>query len=362
MPEENNIFHASINGNLSKVRELIYQGSRVNIQNSLGLTPLHLASSFGHAELVAFLLESGAHVDLRDTLGNTPFHYAAQKPDNEEVIMELVKKKEDIINFKSNAGFTALHIAADRGQTNNVVTLLKCGAKPGITCYGRNPLHYAAIEGNNDAVIALLNYEALSESFNKVNGLVNEAERIDGCFALHLATMNGHHNVVSTLVKFGANVNAQNNFGITALQMATFYKHNKIVENLIGLKKTDVDIKNSYCGDTALHIAIKMGNIEAIIALMKADAKVDIKNDNYETALDIANKIEDESNRGKIIGLLSANSNERIEVKAPLNPASASKKRSDNEPDQNEPLSKKLKAARADRAAKLDRSGARSLG
>ena len=44
--------------------------------NSHGNTPLHLASSSGHIEVVEFIVEKGCDVNVKNYDGNTPLHLA----------------------------------------------------------------------------------------------------------------------------------------------------------------------------------------------------------------------------------------------------------------------------------------------
>lgn len=42
------------------------------------VTPLHVASTFGHMDMVRWLVERGADVRCKDTYGLTPMHRAAK--------------------------------------------------------------------------------------------------------------------------------------------------------------------------------------------------------------------------------------------------------------------------------------------
>ena len=49
------------------------------LSSQLGFTPLHLASMFGHTDIVAYLIAKGQPVDLVDRHGMTPLMHAADQ-------------------------------------------------------------------------------------------------------------------------------------------------------------------------------------------------------------------------------------------------------------------------------------------
>ncbi|GHJ88535.1 hypothetical protein NliqN6_4937 [Naganishia liquefaciens] len=62
------VHDAAAEGDLSALkRELARNPSSLNAQDSMGLTPLHLASDRGHVDAVRYLLESGADRMLKDS-------------------------------------------------------------------------------------------------------------------------------------------------------------------------------------------------------------------------------------------------------------------------------------------------------
>ena len=343
MRDNNIIFHSDSDKEINEWRD------------SHGNTKLHIASWEGNLEEVKFLIPK-VDITIKNNNGNTALHFAASIPKNSQVIAELAKAGG--IDIKSNAGFAALHYAAGTGQTGNVKALLEFGADFNIRDKdGRTAIHIAAKEGKTEAVEALLK-KAESELVDNTQGKYSElVDNTQGKYtALHLAAEYGHYKVVAKLIEFRADFNATDNCGLTALHIAVTKGNIQVVTALMNANAR-VDIKNNE-GDTALHIAVTKGNIQVVTDLLNAGANVDIKNKKDETALDIANKIEDESNRNKIIDLLNtgrANSNERIAVGALLinKPHTISEKRPDK-PGKEGPLYKKFKV---DRAGQLDGAG-----
>lgn len=72
--------HVSRDGDLKKCMYLLQVGCRVNIQDTLGMTALHLAiqqpSVFHPLELIEALLKKGAKVNMQERHGHTPLHLA----------------------------------------------------------------------------------------------------------------------------------------------------------------------------------------------------------------------------------------------------------------------------------------------
>lgn len=79
-------------------RELLSAGSplAVNARNSKGLTPLHIAASYGNTRIARLLLEKGADVNAQDVGGNTPLHCTATKKMRTLLIMS--KADVSIVN------------------------------------------------------------------------------------------------------------------------------------------------------------------------------------------------------------------------------------------------------------------------
>lgn len=75
------------------VKMLIERGANVNIQNKLLETPMQKAAEIGSVMIFELLLKSGADPEIRDKVKRTPFDWA--KLQKHESIMELYKKWVD---------------------------------------------------------------------------------------------------------------------------------------------------------------------------------------------------------------------------------------------------------------------------
>ncbi|CAG9772144.1 unnamed protein product [Ceutorhynchus assimilis] len=135
---------ASIGGNLKLVTYLIELGSPIDPLDDTETTPLILASSAGHEQVVSLLIDKGAKIDqqstnghsalhgadinITDKRGSTPLHRASSKG-NLEIIKILLERANDLkINHRDVYGNSALHLACEEDRQEEALLLAKNGA------------------------------------------------------------------------------------------------------------------------------------------------------------------------------------------------------------------------------------------
>ena len=104
---------------------------------------------------------------------------------------------------------------------------------------------------------------------------------------LHITT---NKDLAQLLIAKGANVNAKNNIGETALHWAEDHEQKEIVELLIA-NDSDVNAKDNI-GGTPLHRATDVCNKEIVELLITDGAEINAKNDDGDTPLDMADNKE----------------------------------------------------------------------
>jgi ankyrin repeat protein len=126
------LFEATALGKAERVRDLLAENpSLATTYSHDGWTPLHLASFFGHREVVDLLLEHGAPIDARSkserfARDNTPLHAAAAN--RQTRVAELLIERGADVNARDGSGFTPLGLAANSRNDILVMALLERGA------------------------------------------------------------------------------------------------------------------------------------------------------------------------------------------------------------------------------------------
>ena len=138
-----------------------------------GNTPLLYASYIGNPQIVSALLEANCNIRARDDIdGATVIHIAAGNGNN-EVINLLLNKDKTLINAVDNNGAdTPLHWAIMKNFDSTAELLLSQGASPTQkNSSEQTPLHYAAMYGNMNAVVLLVEKYNVDKNWQDADGL-----------------------------------------------------------------------------------------------------------------------------------------------------------------------------------------------
>jgi uncharacterized protein len=111
--------------------------------------------------------------------------------------------------------------------------------------------------------------------------------RADSSLDLIIAAGHGETNTVRQLLDQGADANAADSYGITALMYAAHSGSTSTVKLLLE-KRANANAKAAMLGLTALMNAAGFGDTEMVEALLNKGAKVNEKNNDGATALTIA--------------------------------------------------------------------------
>ena len=153
------------------------------------------------------------------------------------------------------------------------------------------------IDGMNLIEASRRGYKEVVDSLIKAGADINAADK-NSYTALIWVSRNGHKEIVDSLIKGGAHINAVDNRGYTALMRVSFNGHKEIVESLIKAGANVNAVTNN--GFTALMGASNNGNKEIVDNLIKNGANPYIKNKKEKNSLDVA-KNDDEELKKHII-------------------------------------------------------------
>ncbi|XP_058834906.1 uncharacterized protein LOC131692069 [Topomyia yanbarensis] len=239
--EEDNIFHT------------------LETRIATGWTPLHIACFNGHSEVVRLLISKNETLQsMEDNLGKTPFVLAVNAGHIQ--VAEFFNRKDDA---------SLLQIAIQTENINMIESLVEKNVSLINLMIGTwTPLHLAAFGGKLRVAKNLV---------NKMKELkLDKNESIDhpgsnGCTPMIAASQNGHSDIIELFVVEGANLNAANDEGWTALHAAAQHGRLSVVKYLIEVHKFSIDVCDVK-KDTPLHTAAFHGMFDVVEYLLKAGA------------------------------------------------------------------------------------------
>ncbi len=197
------VLFAACQGNLKwLVQDLIRQGVDVNDyiyvnNNHLRNSPLNIAATLGHYDIVKMLIEAGADVNVTIALANTTPLYWAISNKHSETAKLLISKGADV-NIEDERGTSPLLLAVYRNELELVQILIdkKAVINPIKDENCDTPLHAAAFKGELEMVKLLMAHGA------KVNALNQDNQT-----PLNIAVEQEYLEVVEFLEQNGAKLN-----------------------------------------------------------------------------------------------------------------------------------------------------------
>tara|TARA_B100000965_G_scaffold320581_1_gene281662 strand:- start:1194 stop:2843 length:1650 start_codon:yes stop_codon:yes gene_type:complete len=271
-------------GNSKQAREL-YSNTGEDLQKIIQREWLleHLVNTrWDYANLVEELPEIlNNWKDIKDAHGHTPLHMAVEWNliNLTEAIIDTTTDL-DAIEIEDDRGWTALHIAADKGFNQCASILLKCSknALNKKTKKDESPLHLAAANNRQSTVCLLID-----------EGANIEAENASGNTPLLEASQEGAEKSAMVLLNKGANASKTNLKGQTALHLCAMSSAENLCKTL-----AKIDPKAPYAQDnderTPLHIALLNENSSIALALVVEYGTIStcVQDNNGLTPVDIA--------------------------------------------------------------------------
>lgn len=175
--------------------------------DNAGCTVLHCATSNAEFSIVEMLLRAGAKTEARDLSGRTPLHWDIFWNEQNHQILELLLEWKADTNAQDNEGNTPLHLTVYHRQPQKMQILLDGVSDPTLHTNtrkqnGRTPLHE----------IARMGYDVHSQLLKQLldHGAEIDAQDEDGNTALHHAVIYRRYGIMRTLLDSGARVDIRN--------------------------------------------------------------------------------------------------------------------------------------------------------
>jgi ankyrin repeat protein len=223
----------------------------VNAPDCRGEPPLFAAVRADRVEAAELLL---AHEGV-DPSWVAPRSSRAESDEADDGVASLARGQRD----NEEAGFTALHLAAELGRANLVEALVRVGrVDPDERDVGpklRTALHRCAARGHVEALETLLAAGA--------DPMIRDA---DGDLALHLAAVGGCEAVVDVLASIGAGTNEAGACGRAPLHCAVLHGRAGATRALLRAGADVAAIDDG--GATPLHWACSLGRTTLLSCLL----------------------------------------------------------------------------------------------
>ncbi len=269
------LLFAAQQGNVESARLLLAAGADVNETSPDKESPLLVATASRHAKIAIFLIEKGADLNAVDYSGYTALHYAASGGRNS---VELLKA---LLAHGANPNARIVRDAKheltppiDQPYLRSTTRVVKAGTRGGTTPVGATPFYLAALSRNPTAMRVLaagggdpnlgttetvyflggsgrrVNYMAgttplmASAGVDEIGPNWNDLPEEEEKLALE---------AVKVAIELGVDINAANEYGLTALHGAAFIGADSIIQFLME-KGANPELMDKH-GQTPLSIA-----------------------------------------------------------------------------------------------------------
>ena len=286
------------------VSALIQAGADVNARDNQGITPLFRASD--EPAVASALIQAGANVNARDNKGDTPLFWVS-KPAG---VSALIQAGADV-NAGNNVGKSVLQYAKEKKsrERDKIVKLLKeHGAKEETVALPSNKKSAPSNEKKNDpnekdarGRIRLMLVVLKKGSEGEIQSLLRQGADVnardnDGNTALHYLLTAGE-NIdarLNALLAAHPDVNLATHKGTTPLMILDVCRDSK--ERVSRVKKllelhAKVDLKDAVGKTAAMRYVEKDDNAEALKLLLDAGADPKLRNKDGKTLLQLAQQL-----------------------------------------------------------------------
>lgn len=186
---------------------------------STGYSPIHIVFEHEFIDGANYLLDlDHSLLEKRDENGNTPLHVACSKGHVNLVKAFTLDSDACLVN---NEGYSLLHVATAASKLDVIRVLVLKGFDPyEFTREEKlNCLHIACKKGNKEVVVYFLDEVGMSP--HSVSGVNKELDRPGGQQPIHFAALHGHLLLLKYLInECNCDPNAEDNSGKTPALLA----------------------------------------------------------------------------------------------------------------------------------------------
>lgn len=143
-------------GQLKLSGRMLSQGIDPNVRDAEGWTALMCAAWYGHERICMALLDGGADPNIQGMGKHRTWPLLVAAVAGHAEIVALLAGRGARLSVQDASGMSAMDHAIEKGRTEVVKVLLKCGVDPRVTFDGAPVVFCAALLENWDAVGVLL--------------------------------------------------------------------------------------------------------------------------------------------------------------------------------------------------------------
>ena len=206
----NAVMYAASSDTITVLQVLLSNNANVNVVDRHRSNAVSLAAANGNADALAVLLDRNADLNIVDDQAMTPAIHAASRAHH--AALKLLLHHGADCSKADSIGKTAVLHAAENNDIEALRLLSEYQADfSGVDLQGRTPMLTAILSEKKDMIAKLETIKLLLSTDFKLSSNANSIS------CLGNAALRGQNDILNLLVKEGANVNAVDDSGRTAL-------------------------------------------------------------------------------------------------------------------------------------------------